>query len=364
MIGTTEMQFGGMLTTALLALTLAFQLPRRVMRHQVYGKARWLMAGGLALLSAQFLLQYIGGYRQMGVTQAVFWNLLFFIPCTISINLALLYVQRKGKLNWRIWCFGVVLYLIVAGVLVGTALSDHIPFEEESEALRRAEYFGSFVFLLMQGHYLLFLFKGYLRMQRAVEEYFDHERHDLLGWMGRSVTMLAVITLFVPVVIFQEGWMLTIFASAFFTIIYYCASCFHSYGISQDTQRVEEAEQSMENDDTEMTLSDEDRERIERAAKRWAATGRYLNGNQTLTTVANDMDVQRYMLKAWLQQTKYGKLSNWINKLRIEEAQRKMVEHPDWSMEAVAKHCGLSTSSFHRIFRQITGITPAKFPRK
>ena len=86
----------------------------------------------------------------MGVTQAVFWNLLFFIPCTVSINLALLYVQRKGKLNWRIWCFGVVLYLIAAGVLVGTALSDHIPFEEESEALRRAEYFGSVIFLLMQ----------------------------------------------------------------------------------------------------------------------------------------------------------------------------------------------------------------------
>ena len=364
MIGITEMQFGGMLTTALLALTLAFQLPRRVMKHKVYGKARWLMAGGLALLSAQFLLQYIGGYRQMGVTQAVFWNLLFFIPCSMSINLALLFVQMKGKLSWRRWCFGAILYLIAAAILVGTAIADDIPFEENSKALRTAEYVGSLIFLLMQAHYFMFLYTGYRRMQQAVDEYFDHERKDLLGWMGRSVTMLAIITLFVPFAIFQEGWMLTLFACAFFTIIYYCASCFHSYGISQDTQRVEEAEQSMESDDAEESLSDADSERVEQAAKRWVATANYLQANQTLTTVANDMDVQRYMLKAWLQQTKYGKLSNWLNKLRIEEAQRLMIANPDWSIDAVAEHCGLSTSSFHCIFRQITGITPAKFPRK
>ena len=361
MIGITEMQYGGMLTTALLALTLAFQLPRRVMRDEIYGKARWLMVGGLTLLSAQFLLQYIGGYRQMGVTQGVFWNLLFFIPCTISINLALLFVQQKGKLSWRKWCFGGVLYLIVAGILVGTAIYDGIPFEEESKALRTAEYVGSIIFLLMQGHYFLFLYSGYRRMQKAVDEYYDRERKDLLGWMGRSVTMLAIITLFVPYAIFQEGWMLTVFACAFFVIIYYCASCFHCYGITQDTKRVEEAELSMEDDEEEATLSDADRERVERAAKRWVKTRNYLQANQTLTTVANDMDVQRYMLKTWLQQTKYGKLSNWLSQLRIKEAQRIMIEHPDWGVEAVAEHCGLSLSSFHRIFRQLTGMTPARF---
>ena len=173
--------------------------------------------------------------------------------------------------------------------------------------------------------------------------------------------MLAIITLFVPFAIFQEGWMLTVFACAFFVIIYYCASCFHCYGITQDTKRVEEAELSMEDDEEEATLSDADRERVERAAKRWVKTRNYLQANQTLTTVANDMDVQRYMLKTWLQQTKYGKLSNWLSQLRIKEAQRIMIEHPDWGVEAVAEHCGLSLSSFHRIFRQLTGMTPARF---
>ena len=364
MVDVTEMQYGGMLTMVLLALTVVFQVPRRVMRNKVFGRARWMMAGGLALIAAQFLLQYIGGYRQMGVTQAVFWNLLFFIPCSISINLALLFVQQKGRLKKKDWCVGGALYLVAAVLLLVAALGDGIPFEQESALLRTAEYVGSTLFLLMQLYYFLLLYKGYRRMQQAVDEFYDHERKDLLGWMGRSVTMLAIITMFVPVAIFQEGWLLSAFACAFFFIIYYCASCFHSYGISQDAQRVEEAEQSQESDEAEPVMSEDDRLRVERAAKKWVEQGGYLKANQTLTTVANDMDVQRYMLKAWLQQTEYGKLTNWLSQLRTEEARRVMTEHPDWAIDCVAEHCGLSLSSFHRVFHQYSGMTPAKFQQE
>ena len=361
MIGITEMQYGGMLTMVLLALTVAFQVPRRTIRNKALARARWMMAGGLSLIAAQFLLQYIGGYRQMGVTQAVFWNLLFFMPCSISINMAILSVQQKGHINkYDVWG-GVTMYIVAAVLLLGVALTDDIPFEQESGMLRAAEYVGATLFLITESYYFVSLYKGYRRMQRAVDEYYDHERNDLLGWMGRSVTMLAIITMFVPFAIFQEGWLLTAFACAFFFIIYYCASCFHSYGISQDSQRVEEAEQSQESDETEPVISESDRLRVELAAKKWVDQGGYLKPNQTLTTVANDMEVQRYMLKAWLQQTEYGRLTNWLNRLRTEEARRVMTEHPDWAIEFVAEHCGLSLSSFHRVFHQYSGMTPAKY---
>ena len=156
----------------------------------------------------------------------------------------------------------------------------------------------------------------------------------------------------------------TLYGSAFFFTIYYCASSFHSYGISQDVQRVEEAEESQESDETEPTMSDDDRLRVEQAAQKWVAAGYYRQPNQTLTTVANDMNVQRYMLKAWLQASEHKKLSNWLNLLRTEEAQRIMTEHPDWGLDAVATHCGLSLSSFHRIFHKLTGVTPAKFQKQ
>ena len=364
MIGINELQYGGMLTTALMALTLVLQVPRRAIRNKIFSRARWMMAVGLALISLQFLVQYIGGYRQMGVTQGVFWNLIFFMPCTICMNIALLYVQQKGHIKRLEWLLGVLLYVMALVLLVTTSIADGIPFEEESAPLRTVEYIGAALFLAMEGHYFVQLYKGYQRMRHAVDNYFDHERDDLLGWMGRSVTMLAVITMFVPFAIFQEGWLLSAFACAFFFIIYYCASCFHSYGISQDAQRVEEAERSQDSDEIEPTLGEADIKRVEKAVDKWVAAGGYLQPNQTLSTVASDMDVQRYMLKAWLQQTKYGKLSNWLNTLRTEEAQRTMMEHPDWNLNAIADHCGFSRSTFHRVFHEITGETPSRYQER
>lgn len=106
MISVNEMQYGGMLTMALLALTLVWQVPQRLVRGTVFSRARWMMAGGLALLAVHFLLQYVTGFRQMGITQAVMWNLIFFIPCSWLFNIAVLYMQRQGQLRRMDWWMG------------------------------------------------------------------------------------------------------------------------------------------------------------------------------------------------------------------------------------------------------------------
>ena len=55
--------------------------------------------------------------------------------------------------------------------------------------------------------------KEYRRLQRAVDEYFDRERRDLLGWMARSVNLLALLALMVPVAIFFQGVALMVFST-------------------------------------------------------------------------------------------------------------------------------------------------------
>jgi len=374
------MQYGGMLTMALLALTLVWQIPQRLVRGTVFSRARWMVAGGLALLAVHFLLQYITGFRQMGVTQAVMWNLLFFIPCSWLFNIAVLYLQRQGQLRRLDWWMGAVISIVSTLILTVTATADGVPFTEESKALRSAEHVSAGLYVVMQLYYFVNEYREYRRMRRAVEEYYDHECSDMLAWMGRSVKLLAVMALFAPFVIFAESWWLTAYACAFFLTIYYFASSFHSYGISLDAHYVEEASKSQLSDEAaaqatapsttvtsepseneELTLSEDDKQRMEQAAQQWAESGAYRQPNLTLSIVANEMNVQRYMLKAWLQQSEYGKLSNWLNHLRIAEAQRFMSTHPDWSLDAISEHCGLSLSSFHRVFHDITGITPAKF---
>ena len=371
MITIGEMQIGGILTTGLLALTLALQRPSRVARHSVYAHARWLIVTGLALSCAQFMLQYFLGFRQLGVTQAVFINLLFLMPSATSISMGMLYVQRQGQTKWYEWFLVWGFYFVAAAILIITALTDGVPLREESPSLRMAENIAALLFVAMATFCFVLHCHAYSRMRQAVEEYYDSERGHILRWMGALIVLVAMVGVQVPFVIFTQGWPLITFSTFSFIIIYFCGTSFHTYGNSIDAILVEEAQSSWASDEKEKPassntgLSESDRKHIQQAATRWVEAGGYRELNLTLTTVANEMNVKRYQLKAWLQESEYGKLSNWLNHLRTEEAVRLMREHPDWALDAIAEKCGFgSRQYFHKVFRELNGLTPAKYQQE
>lgn len=54
--------------------------------------------------------------------------------------------------------------------------------------------------------------------------------------------------------------------------------------------------------------------------------------------------------------------SKYINKLRLEYATRLMEQHPEYSVEAIAEKCGISSSTtFYRLFLEEYGMTPKNF---
>ncbi|WP_106828936.1 AraC family transcriptional regulator [Parabacteroides pacaensis] len=54
--------------------------------------------------------------------------------------------------------------------------------------------------------------------------------------------------------------------------------------------------------------------------------------------------------------------SRYINKLRLEYATRLMEEHPEYSIEAIAEECGISSSTtFYRLFFEEYKMTPKNF---
>ena len=89
------MQISGMLTMTVLSVMLVICAPGRSTRRISFAKARWMMAGGTGLIALQFLLQHAFGFRQMGVTQAVCCNLLFFTPSSLLCSMSILYMQRQ-----------------------------------------------------------------------------------------------------------------------------------------------------------------------------------------------------------------------------------------------------------------------------
>ena len=358
MITLGEMQISGMLTMLMLSVMLMACVPDRSIRRGSFARARWMMAAGTGLIAVQFLLQYIFGFRQMGVTQGVCCNLIFFTPATLLCGMAILYVQRQGRVSLREWMTGGGICALAILLLMGVALLDGIPLREESPLLRWSEYVASVLYVMMQSYIFKHQYMTYRRLEQAVDEYYDRSRRDLFGWMGWSMKTMAVLAFFVPVVIFMKGAPLVLFSIAYFFAIAYSTISLYSYGISKDVERVEEAEEVV---NQEIRPRDID-PAITEAIDRWKANAHYREHNLTLGIVARQMGVPQRQLQEWLRQSEYGKLAGLVTTLRIEEAKRVLKEHPDWSTESVANYCGFSSREyFHRTFRQMTGMTPANF---
>ena len=99
--------------------------------------------------------------------------------------------------------------------------------------------------------------------------------------------------------------------------------------------------------------------------KQWTDSGAYREHNLTIAVVARQMGLPQKQLQEWLRQSEYKKLAGLVTTLRIEEAKRVLKEHPDWSVESVADHCGFNDRKyFHQVFLQYTGTTPAKFQQE
>lgn len=243
-------------------------------------------------------------------------------------------------------------------LLIGVALMDGIPLREESPLLRWSEYVASVLYVMMQSYIFKQQYVTYKRLEQAVDEYYDRSRRDLFGWMGWSMKTMAVLAFFVPVVIFMKGAPLVLFSIAYFFAIAYSTISLYSYGISKDVERVEEAEEVVNQEIRPREIDPA----ITEAVDRWKANAHYREHNLTLGIVARQMGVPQRQLQEWLRQSEYGKLAGLVTTLRIEEAKRVLKEHPDWSTESVANYCGFSSREyFHRTFRQMTGMTPANF---
>ena len=358
MITLGEMQISGMLTMLMLSVMLMACVPDRSIRRGSFARARWMMAAGTGLIAVQFLLQYIFGFRQMGVTQGVCCNLIFFTPATLLCGMAILYVQRQGRVTLREWMTGSGICALAILLLIGVALMDGIPLREESPLLRWSEYVASVLYVMMQSYIFKHQYMTYRRLELAVDEYYDRSRRDLFGWMGWSMKTMAVLAFFVPVVIFMEGAPLVLFSIAYFFAIAYSTVSLYSYGISKDVERVEEAEEVVNQENRPRDIDPA----ITEAVDRWKANAHYREHNLTLGIVARQMGVPQRQLQEWLRQSEYSKLAGLVTTLRIEDAKRVLKEHPDWSTESVANYCGFSSREyFHRTFRQMTGMTPANF---
>ena len=368
MIPVDHIQFAGIVLTGALTAMLAFILPQWQRGGKVYNHSRWLMIAGTVLLPVQFLLQYTMHFRQMGVTQGVMVNLLFFIPAACLISLAVLYLLRQGRVKLHEWAAGAVTYLLVVAALGVAAITDGQPILAGTEEMRTAEMVSAVIYLAMQAYFCTLEAIELRRLRRAIAGYYDQEKSELLGWFAISVILLGLSGLMAPIAIFWSGTWLLIYSLTLFFTIFYCVISFYSYGVDHARQKeLSDAEESASetglDEETETPVMDEaDRARVEKAVERWTAKGGHLKQGLNIAQVVRETRVSRYQLTLWLKTTEWELFNPWLTHLRVEEAKRLLKEHPEWSTETIAENCGFNSRSyFQTTFKKQTGMTPAQY---
>ena len=91
----------------------------------------------------------------------------------------------------------------------------------------------------------------------------------------------------------------------------------------------------------------------------------YLKEGLTLEELAQTLLVGRTTLSNLINQEENVNFNTWINTLRIEEAKKKIIASPEYSILLVSELVGFSEqSNFSREFKKITGITPSGWKRQ
>ena len=380
MVTLQMMQFTAVVLMLLLTVKLLFLREWRIKSRQAR-QARWLMAGGTALMVVHFAIQLKTGLRLQGVTQSVMLNLAMLIPASYLFARAILLLQRRGNLSLADRWTGPAVWTVTMAMLAVAALTDGEPLLSNTPELRIAEKAGAVLYMLMQGYYTWRHSVSLVAMRRALHNYYDRDTDGMLRWMQYSIVGLMLLALLVPVAIFSSGPGMLIVAFAVYFFLFYLVDSFCFYLTSPAPERMQAAEQNAdeveeeasreqalipssqraEEDNSVAVLSPEVMNEVEQAVEAWKARGGYCQTGLLQPLAAQDIGITRYRLTAWLHQRGL-KYTEWIALLRIEEAKRIIAAHPDWSNDAVAQHCGFTDRTvLQRTFKKIEGITPQKY---
>ena len=359
-----EMQFTAVVLTILMTGVLVFLLPGRVADDRVANRSRWLMASAFILTGLQFLLQFVLRLREFSVPHALSLNMLFFTPCTVLLAACILNLQRQGRIRRREWILDWTVCLLNALILaVGWLKPDR---------LMNCDMVASSLFAILQAYYAVVISRELKRMRAMLADYYDREPDGLVNWMSVSIVALLALALMLPVAIFSAGWPLAIYAVCFLAVIFYMWFCFVRYVISNASRRVREAEEKeqvelrakAEEQPSVKTATEETpevKDNVNVAIEQWVADGKYLRHDLKSADVARELGIPRTHLLAWVKSSGYESFTRWLTTLRINEAKRMLREHPDFTIEAIADHCGISRSHFHTVFKRATGQSPTSY---
>ncbi len=108
-------------------------------------------------------------------------------------------------------------------------------------------------------------------------------------------------------------------------------------------------------------------EYLEKLTKHMEEQKPYLDGDLTIGDISEELDIPRHHITQTINTNLNQNFYGWVNSFRINEVIDRMKDpkHQDFSLMRLALDAGFNTkSSFNRIFKEQTGLTPSEYREK
>lgn len=199
-------------------------------------------------------------------------------------------------------------------------------------------------------------------------------RHQALRYTARVMRWIILLSLASPWVGMSPSLLLNaIYGMTIFVLLIWFQIKFLQYGENMtecigvndeilEATMTEKAPPSNPSE-TEETKADERDEEVQRCIEQWVSERHFTDPKVTIGSALADMGISSTALNYYLEQhTNVSNYRQWLPYLRIEEAKRIMLAHPDYSLQAIAEDCGYANSSnFSRAFKTQEGMTPGQW---
>lgn len=359
----TGVRFMGAASMIIIAIIIALVNRGRV-RSSVYEHSRWLICTATLLLGIHNLIQFLGHFREESSTLCWTINLSFYVLITPLYNAGELNLLRAGRnMKGRYWhnaAFILVCFIIFAiGYFTDTLTNDDAPWKTATFAVAVC-YFLKVVEL---SRTLLHDMKV-VDTRLADEELED--RHQALRYTATSMHWVILFSLITPWIGMSSSFMLnSLFGLVMFSLLIWFIIQFVLYGNNMAeligvTDEITEAVMIEEESHTLEEIHQDSFDTTQQRIEQWVSERHYTNPNVTISSALKDMDISAIALNFYLERyTSVDNYRTWLPYLRIEEAKRIMLEHPEYSLDAVAAECGYANkSSLSRAFKTQVGMTP------
>ena len=218
--------------------------------------------------------------------------------------------------------------------------------------------------IIYTGYYFLTTYKKW----KAEHPEVSRKQHVLYMSVWVLLNVLALVA--VICAIFSDISMShTVFVVVYASILYIVAILYYRFlllNILPDEEPVvpqghpEESVRQDAGEQSPKALSEPDWDVIEEKIRAWKEAGGMLRIGVTILDLSKDIGVNRTYLSHYINSRYESNFNHWINGLRIEEAQRRILEHPEISLMELAEQVGYSDMAhFSKQFKQIVGIPPS-----